>query len=374
MLAGQAPRKDNVNIAVNAPNEEPNDLPMFALLAGAIGDEPRTLAQALASPDAHKWKEAYQIELNQLSKLRTWDIVERPHDKPIIPCGYVFTIKLGPAGEVLKYKARVVAGGHRQKKGVNYDETFAAAAKIASIRVLLALAAQCDWEIDQIDVVSAYLNADLVDEVYMEAPDGVLGEGEHGKVCRLRKGLYGLKQAGRRWYERMAHTFKTLGFNISKLDQSVFIRTKGNETVHVPVSTDDMIMMKNTRAAVDTVKSELRESFEITDQGELTWLLGFEVRRDRAARTVSMNQTAYIEALAWHFGLEDARPVRIPMDPAILLSKDQCPEKPIDVPYQEACGGVLWPAVITRPDIQLAIGILSQFTQNPAREHWEALK
>src|ERR1700731_4812939 len=136
-----------------------------------------------------------------------------------------------------------------------------ATAKIGSIRVLLALAAQHNWEIDQIDIVSAYLNADLKDEVYMEAPSGVLDDGEQGKVCRLQKGLYGLKQAGRRWYERMARTFTHLGFNISKLDQSVFIRTKTDETVHVSVSTNDMIIMGNTRSTVDGVKRELRASF-----------------------------------------------------------------------------------------------------------------
>src|ERR1700730_4503408 len=189
-LAGHAPRKENVSIAIGAPDAERYDVPMFALHAGAIGSEPCTLSQALTSPDANQWRQAYQIELDQLKKLRTWDIISRPVNKPVIPCSYIFKIKLGPAGEVLKYKARVVAGGHRQKKGVNYDETFAAAAKIALIHVLLTLAAQCDWEIDQIDVVSAYLNADLEDEVYMEAPDGVLDEGESGKVCRLRKGLY----------------------------------------------------------------------------------------------------------------------------------------------------------------------------------------
>src|ERR1700731_4557810 len=149
---------------------------MFALHTSTIGSEPHTLVQALASPNADQWKEAYQTELDQLRKLRTWDIIDRPCDKPIIPCGFVFKIKLGPTGEVLKFKARVIAGGHRQTKGINYNETFAAAAKIASIRVLLALAAQHDWEIDQIDVVGAYLNAKLEDEVYMEPPHGVLND------------------------------------------------------------------------------------------------------------------------------------------------------------------------------------------------------
>ena len=135
--------------------------------------------------------------------------------------------------------------------------------------------AQHDWEIDQIDVMSAYLNADLEDEVYMEAPDSVLAEGEYRKVCHLQKGLYGLKQAGRRWYDLMAHTFKALGFNISKLDQSVFFRTKGNETIHVPVSTNDMIVMGNTRGAVDMVKAELCRLFKIMDQGELLGITCF---------------------------------------------------------------------------------------------------
>src|ERR1700731_4765590 len=221
---------------------------------------------------------------------------------------------------------------------------------------------------------SAYLNAELKEEVYMEPLHGVLSEKDRGKVCHLCKGLYGLKQAGRMWYCMMAATFTSLGFKVSKLDQSAFIRMEADQNVHVTVSTDDMVVMGNTRQAVDHVKSELRKCFETTDQGELSWLLGFEVKRNRGARTIALNQRAYLEVLTKRFGLEDARPVHIPMDPGVVLSKDQCPVQPTDAPYQEACGGVLWPAVITRPDVQLAIGILSQFNQNPGNAHWEALK
>ena len=370
-LAGYPPRGTAANVTLH---EYDDHSPLFALHVGSIGIEPRTIAQALAGPDAVKWKKAYQIELDQLKRVHTWDIVPRPADKPVIPCGYVFKVKLGPKGEIVKYKARIVAGGHRQTKGTNYNETFAAAAKIASIRVLLALAAQRDWEIDQIDVVGAYLNAKLEDEVYMEPPHGVLNDEERGRVCRLRKGLYGLKQAGRMWYRMMAATFTSLGFKVSKLDQSAFICMEADQNVHVTVSTDDMVVMGNTCQAVDHVKSELRKCFETTDQGELSWLLGFEVKRNRGARTIALNQRAYLEVLTKRFGLEDARPVHIPMDPGVVLSKDQCPVQPIDAPYQEACGGVLWPAVITRPDVQLAIGILSQFTMNLAPVHWEAMK
>ena len=89
----------------NTPDNDDNDLPMFMLHAGTIGSGPHTLTQALTSPDAQQWKEAYQIELDQLRKLHTWDIVECTCNKPIIPCSYVFKVKLGPTSEILKYKA-----------------------------------------------------------------------------------------------------------------------------------------------------------------------------------------------------------------------------------------------------------------------------
>jgi hypothetical protein len=119
---------------------------------------------------------------------------------------------------------------------------------------------------------------------------------------------------------------------------------------------------------------DLRKHFEITDLGEIQWLLGFEIRRDRRARTITINQKAYLEAMATRFGLTQANLMYTPMEPGAVLSKDQCPHYPIDAPYHEACGHMLWPAVISRPDVQFSIGVLSRFMQNPAEVHWTALK
>ena len=146
------------------------------------------LTQALSRDDTHQWQEAWDTELAQLERLRTWKIVPRPSNKPIILFSHVFKVKLGPNGEILKYKVRLIAGGHRQVKGLNYNETFVAAAKITLIRVILANAAQLDWEIDQIDIIGAYLNAEIDEDVFMEAPPGVLGANDRGKVCKLLKG------------------------------------------------------------------------------------------------------------------------------------------------------------------------------------------
>ena len=119
-------------------------------------------------------------------------------------CSEVIKVKHGPDGKIKSYRVRIVAGGHRQVKGINYKETFLAAAKMPTVCTVLANAAHQDWEIEHIDVKSAYLNAPLKEEIYMKPPHGILKSGQEGKVLRLLKGLYGLKQAGRGWYLEMS--------------------------------------------------------------------------------------------------------------------------------------------------------------------------
>ena len=124
-----------------------------------------------------------------------------------IPCSEVLKVKRGPNGEIQSYHVQIVAGGHRQVEGVNYSETFSAAAKMPTVCAVLANAAEQDWEIEHVDVKSAYLNALLKETMYMKAPQGVLKPRQDGKVLRLLKGLYGLKQAGRGWYLEMSRIF-----------------------------------------------------------------------------------------------------------------------------------------------------------------------
>ena len=121
------------------------------------------------------------------------------------------------------YRVRIVAGGHKQIEGVNYTETFSATAKMPMVRVVLANAAHQDWEVEHVDVKSAYLNAPLKEEIYMKPPRGVLKPGQERKVLKLLKGLYGLKQAGRGWYMEMSKVLiNKIGFKHSAIDHSVF--------------------------------------------------------------------------------------------------------------------------------------------------------
>jgi Reverse transcriptase (RNA-dependent DNA polymerase)/gag-polypeptide of LTR copia-type len=357
------------------------DLPPDFAMVGQVGSDPRTLDEALRGPNSKEWQTALDYEINQLQKLGTWVVEDLPHGQTTIPCSEVVKVKRGPKGEVQSYRVRIVAGGHRQVEGVNYTETFSAAAKMPTVRVVLANAAHQDWEIEHVDVKSAYLNAPLKETVYMKPPRGVLKPGEEGKVLRLLKGLYGLKQAGRGWYLEMTRVLlQELGFKRSAIDHSVYFRRKGEEHTIVAVATDDMALTSKRAVDAEKFKSEIRRFWEITDHGPIKWFLGFEIKRDRDARTISINQRAYIESMVEKFRLTQARPVSTPMDPGALFSVDQSPStlnqssRMHGVPYSEAIGSVLWPVVVSRPDAAYAVGILSQFIQNPGPAHWEGVK
>jgi len=160
--------------------------PDFALVA-PLNSEPQSLDKALHGPDAKQWQEALDYEIGQLEKLGTWTIEDLPKGHTPIPCSEVLKLKRGPSGEVQSYRVRIVAGGHRQVEGVNYTETFLAAAKMPAVRVVLANAAEQNWEIEHVDVKSAYLNAPLNEIIYMRPLQGVLKPGQEGKFCRLLK-------------------------------------------------------------------------------------------------------------------------------------------------------------------------------------------
>ncbi len=283
----------------------------FALAAAQA--EP-TLKEALSGPDAPEWQTAIDYEIGQLEKLGAWKVVDAPHGSNIIPCHFVLATKRGPDGEKIKLRARLVANGQRQKEGIDYTETFAPTTNMSTIRTVLTMAAQRDWEIHQIDIKSAYLNAELHDNIYMRAPAGYLKKGDEGKVLKLLRSLYGLKQAGYEWSEELERFFIDSGFNRSQVDQGVYFWRTGDEHTVITVSVDDMAITSKHMAHIDAFKAQLLTRFEITDLGELKWLLGLKVERNRATRTIILSQEAYVNTVLERFNMEDANPAPTPMD------------------------------------------------------------
>jgi hypothetical protein len=352
--------------------------PEFALALGN-DDAPRSVDEALAGPESEEWARAMQAEIDQLERLKTWEIVDAPPGVNIINSGFVLTRKRDANGQIASYKARFVGKGYSQVYGVDYYETFAPSVKMASQRVVLSHAAREDWEIHQIDVKGAYLNAHLKDAVYIKPPPGYLKPSDEGKVCRLLKGLYGIKQAGHEWYLELCGTFNKLEFTRSHADHSVFYK-HGDEPIIVTVSTDDMTLAAKLLATIEQLKKDLRSHYEISDLGEIHWLLGIEVKRDRTKRTISLSQRAYIETILKEFHLEDATALSVPAEPGTILGTHQCPKTPAEfkdmenVPYARGVGKLMYYYVATGPQIGYVIRVLAQFMSNPGRAHWEALK
>ena len=340
-------------------------------------DDPKSLAEAMDRPDWPEWKAAMDEELALMAKYEVWDEVDQPEDTNIIGCRWVFRIKRDSNGKVLKYRARLVAQGFTQLYGIDFQETFAPVARLSSIRTVIALAASEDWELHQMDVKSAYLNSPIDTAIYMRLPPGCSNK---GKVARVKKGIYGLRQSGNLWHKTLTTAFNKLNLTRSAVDHGVFYCHDDIGTTIVCSSTDDFAITGTPTSRVSKFKSDLSNHFEMTDLGELAWILGIQVKRDRISKTITLSQAAYIDSVVKRFNLESASPLQTPIDPSVHLSKDQSPATPRqfddmrNVPYREAVGSLMYAAIGTRPDITYAVTALSQYLQNPGRAHWEQVK
>lgn len=182
--------------------------------------DPVCVREAESRHDCNEWKAAMKDELDSLAENATWDLVDIPSTRKAIKSRWVFKTKHDDAGKIIRYKARLVAKGCSQKCGIDYNETYSPVVRYVSIRYLIALSVKLNLKIDQMDAVTAFLQGDLTEEIYMEQPEG-FGDGS-GKVCRLKKAIYGLKQSGREWNKKLESTLKSFGLRKSRVDPCVY--------------------------------------------------------------------------------------------------------------------------------------------------------
>jgi hypothetical protein len=352
--------------------------------ADAEAIEPRTLAEAKHRPDWPLWEKAIEEELATLKKAGTWKLEKAPPGANIIGSKWVFKAKKDAAGNIACYKARLVAQGFSQIGGVDYDDTYAPVAKLASSRAIIVMANRLGLLLHQVDIKGAYLNGVLNpgEVLYMRHPPGYKDPAAAEHVLRLLKALYGLKQAGRRWYQFLVAIFTALGFLWCAVDQAMFFKidiVNGVLTI-VVVHVDDCTIAASTQKLIDEFIAGLRKHVEVTDLGELHWMLGLEIRRDRDARTIHLSQRAYIDSILRRYNLDGLKPLSTPMDTQVRLSSDQAPSTTAefaimrDVPYREAVGTLNWAALATCPDIVFAVVTVAHFAANPGPAHWEAVK
>ena len=242
--------------------------------------EPQNIKEAKARPDWHLWEEVIEEELKMLKEAGTWDIVNVPKDANVVGSKWVFRAKNDAAGNVVRYKGQLVAQGFTQVPGVNYFDMFALVAWLASIRTVLAFAAFKDYETGQINIKAAYLNGELTSDerIFIRQPPRYEEESK-GKVLRLLKSLYGLKQAGRHWYQKLVDIMLKLGFSRCAGDEAVFYRRSNDNRVLiiVLVHVDNCTIVGKIKVLVERFKTDIAEFVDITDLGELHWILGIKV-------------------------------------------------------------------------------------------------
>ena len=343
-------------------------------------DEPSTFQEAVEGPDSEKWLGAMTEEMQSMSDNQVWNLIDPTPGMKVIGCKWVFKVKIDMDGNPQTYKARLVAKGYRQVHGLDYEETFSPVAMVKSIRILLAIAAHMDYEIWQMDVKTAFLNGRLAEDVYMSQPEGFVDPRNKGKVCKLLRSIYGLKQASRSWNQRFDQTVKRFGF-IQNIDEPcVYKKEEQSKVVFLVLYVDDILLIGNDVPTLGATKAWLRNNFAMKDLGEASYILGIKIYRDRSKRVLALSQSTYLDKVLRRFSMQESKKGLLPVRHGIKLSKSQCAVTPDElrrmsgIPYASAIGSIMYAMICTRPDVSYALSCASRHQSNPGEAHWTAVK
>ena len=204
------------------------------------------------------------------------------------------------------------------------------------------------------DVKIAFLNGNLTEDVYMMQPEGFVDPTNAGKICKLRKSIYGLKQASRSWNIRFDEVVKGFGFIKNEEEACVYKKASGSSVAFLILYVDDILLIGNDIPMLDSIKTSLKNSFSMKDLGEAAYILGIKIYRDRLKKLIGLNQDTYIDKVLRWFSMEEAKKGFLPMSHGIHLSNTQCPrtaderERMSKVPYASAIGSIMYAMISTR--------------------------
>ena len=354
----------------------------YAIAASTIATEmptPRNYREAISGPNAREWSASMDEEWNTLQEQGAWVYIKRstlPRHANVLPSKFVYRVKLTETGAIDKYKSRLCPGGHRQKRGLDYEETFSSTGKYKTQRFMMSMAARDKHRLHQMDVPSAFIKADLKEDVYMEIPEHYR-TGHEDEVLHLKKSVYGLHQSGRNWWLLITNFIvERLGFRQCVSDPNFFFkRSRTGKLMTMFLFVDDF------QASTDPEDQKeweeylgmLKKEFNIKYLGEPTWLLGMRITRQPEKGTITLDQTLYIDTALKRFGFDDCRTVDTPEE---MQSKkgDKTPSTDADEPadraeYLEKVGTLIYASISTRPDIAHAVHQCATHMQQPMKKH-----
>jgi hypothetical protein len=294
------------------------------------------------------------------------------------------------APTIERWKARLVADGNTQRRDCGeFDQIFSTVVKLSTVRLLLVLACIDDHELSSVDVRQAYLYADVDEDLYMRVPPTLPRHDADGDevVVKLNKSHYGLRQAARQWNRLLVSFLLEWGFAQSTIHTCLFVYNEANphRVLRIAVWVDDIVISASDNALRGRFVAAAAARFALDDKGELHWILGVRVGRDRKARSLTLSQYLYVSNVlgkhATHVAV--SRACDVPLSQDDKLSREQCPSpgSPEHVAmrdkhavYMTVVGALLWLASFTRPDLTYAAAVLARFVSNPARAHFVAMQ
>ena len=327
-----------------------------------------------------------QAELDSLNKRNVFGSII-PMPKNVKPVGYkwVFVRKRNEKNEIIRYKARLVAQGFSQRPGIDYDETYSPVMDAITFRYLISLAVSKKLEMRLMDVVTAYLYGSLDSDIYMKIPEGFkMPEALSTKPkemysIKLQRSLYGLKQSGRMWYNRLSDYLINKGYVNNVICPCVFIKKTISGFVIIAVYVDDLNII-GTENEINEATVYLKEEFEMKDLGKTKYCLGLQI--EHMHNGIFVHQSNYTEKILKRFNMDKANPLSTPMV-VRSLNIETDPFRPCEeneeildseFPYLSAIGALMYLANCTRPDISFAVNLLARFSSAPTKRHWNGIK
>ena len=281
---------------------------------------------------------------------------------------WVFDWKTDEQGWPTKVKSRLVARGDMQKADIDFAELYSPTVAVSSVRLLVAVACEYDLCIRHFDVEQAFVQSELEEDVFMRLPQGC--GSLSGKIVKLGKSLYGLRQASRKWHGRLTECMLDLGFVQCLADMCVFrLIENGRVVVIVLVHVDDIFVVGEEQRC-DQFGSDLNQMVPVKNLGDLRWYKKCFYEGDWERGTITISQSSFAEELARTYGVESGR--RTPLPVGVKLAEYDEREETVSHPFRELVGSLMWLATQTRPDIANAVRAVARYCASPKEVHWNA--
>ena len=348
--------------------------------------EPQNTNECRQRNDWPKWREAMQAELHSLIKRDVFGPVVQTLAS-IKPVGnkWVFVQKRNENNDIIRYKARLVAQGFSQRPGIDYEETYSPVMGAITFRFLISLAVSEELDMRLMDVITAYLYGSIDSDIHMKIPEGFkLPEAVSTKPrsmlsIKLQRSLYGLKQSGRMWYNRLSEYLLKEGYVNNPICPCVFIKKSETGFAIIAVYVDDLNLVGTPEELTKTAEY-LKKEFEMKDLGKTKFCIGLQI--EHFPNGVLVHQSTYIKKILKRFNMDKAHPLSSPMVVRSLDVKND-PFRPCEkseellspeVPYLSAIGALMYLANCTRPDIVFSVNLLARYSSAPTRRHWKGIQ